>query len=65
MHKNEEIYLIKEGTLHITLLKVRLLTFEALPGLVKVFPSVSYSTGNTKALPQGANGDINKLLLLK
>ncbi len=39
--------------------------YERLPGLVKVFSSVSHSTSHTKTLPQGASGYIHKLLLLK
>lgn len=39
--------------------------YDRLPGLVKVFPSVSHSTGHTKSLAQGAGGYIHKLLLLK
>lgn len=38
--------------------------YEGLPGLVKIFPSVSHSTGYTETLPQGASSYINKLLLL-
>lgn len=39
--------------------------YGGLPGLVKVFPSVSHSTGHTEALPQGASGYVHNLLLLK